>query len=550
MPVAATNRVGRSAPSAVSSLAVGGVGLTPDGLHHPVMQLGTTPAEARDLWAAVPPLGSTTALGSGRPGRQRPRRDQRRRRRTASARRRAALRLRPVDGVRRRGVVAVADAHAVVEPHLRDVLAAGRPLAGGVGARSRWRSTVPAVSLGEKAALSVDVRDAGFRPLPDATVRLRVTRGGATQELQATPDASRPGPLHRAGAGQSARPAARRRRGAARRRAGRRGARVDAGRRRRSRVGRSAPQRRRPRSAGARHRRPAGGRERDSAAAGAGGRRARRRRGGRAARGARALAFAVAAAGAAGGTWRRVDPAAPVGATIGACGPRSLSLAAFAVCAPPRPPPRRSATPSSSPARPAAPSTPPSTAPGATSWPRPCAASMKMPPEHIHLLGDVAAERKAQRTVGDDVDVSSRDQVRAAFARLAPVLEKDDLLLVVLDRPRHLRRRRRQVQPGRAGSRGRRLEGAGRAHPRQGRLRQHRGGERAVPVAPGGRAAHRHHCHRQRRAALRDGVPALLRAGVRRCRDRSRQGLAHLGVGGVRPRQPRRAPVTIARRGS
>ena len=41
---------------------------------------------------------------------------------------------------------------------------------------------------------------------------------------------------------------------------------------------------------------------------------------------------------------------------------------------PPRPPSRRSATPSSSPARPAAPSTPPSTARGATSWPRPCAA--------------------------------------------------------------------------------------------------------------------------------------------------------------------------------
>ena len=50
--------------------------------------------------------------------------------------------------------------------------------------------------------------------------------------------------------------------------------------------------------------------------------------------------------------------------------------------------------------------------------------SMKMPPDHIHLLGDVAAERKAQRTVGDDVDVSSRERVRAAFARLAPVIEK------------------------------------------------------------------------------------------------------------------------------
>ena len=34
--------------------------------------------------------------------------------------------------------------------------------------------------------------------------------------------------------------------------------------------------------------------------------------------------------------------------------------------------------------------------------------------------------------MADDVDVASRDQVRAAFTRLAPVLEKDDLLLVVL----------------------------------------------------------------------------------------------------------------------
>src|SRR5688572_28894576 len=58
--------------------------------------------------------------------------------------------------------------------------------------------------------------------------------------------------------------------------------------------------------------------------------------------------------------------------------------------------------------------------------------SMKMPPDHIRVLGDIAAERKAQRTVGEDVDVASRDQVRAAFTRLAPILEKVDLLLVVL----------------------------------------------------------------------------------------------------------------------
>jgi hypothetical protein len=57
---------------------------------------------------------------------------------------------------------------------------------------------------------------------------------------------------------------------------------------------------------------------------------------------------------------------------------------------------------------------------------------MRMPADHVRLLGDVVAERKAERTVGEDVDVSSRDQVRSAFARLAPVMEKEDLLLVVL----------------------------------------------------------------------------------------------------------------------
>jgi hypothetical protein len=58
--------------------------------------------------------------------------------------------------------------------------------------------------------------------------------------------------------------------------------------------------------------------------------------------------------------------------------------------------------------------------------------SMRMPADHVRLLGDVVAERKVQRAVGDDVDPSSRDQVRAAFGHLVPVMEKDDLLLVVL----------------------------------------------------------------------------------------------------------------------
>ena len=58
--------------------------------------------------------------------------------------------------------------------------------------------------------------------------------------------------------------------------------------------------------------------------------------------------------------------------------------------------------------------------------------SMKMPANHVRLLADVAAERKSDRTVPEDVEVASRDRVRAAFTELGGRLEKDNLLLVVL----------------------------------------------------------------------------------------------------------------------
>src|SRR5207237_2176595 len=137
-----------------------------------------------------------------------------------------------------------------------------------------------------------------------------------------------------------------------------------------------------------------------------------------------AVAFAVAAAGAARCARRRMDPAAPVGATIE--GMRSVFFAAVAAVL------LLSAAPALAAERYAIIITGASgTAEHATqhgAWRDELAAdlrgSMKMPPDHIHLLGDVAAERKAQRTVGDDVDVSSRERVRAAFARLAPVIDK------------------------------------------------------------------------------------------------------------------------------
>jgi hypothetical protein len=58
--------------------------------------------------------------------------------------------------------------------------------------------------------------------------------------------------------------------------------------------------------------------------------------------------------------------------------------------------------------------------------------TMKMPPDHVRLFADVAAERRAERPVKDDVEIASRERIRAAFTELAGRLQKDDLLLVVL----------------------------------------------------------------------------------------------------------------------
>ena len=192
MPVAATDRVGRSAPAAASGLASGGVGLTPDGLHHPVMQLGTTATEARDLWAAVPPLGSTTALGTGRPGAS-----------VLAVTGGTGGTPRPLVAVQRYGYgrtmvfageaswrwrMRLPSSNHTFETFWRQ---AGRWLV--ASAPDPVALAVPAVSVGERALLTVDVRDPAFRPLPDASVRLRVTHGGTTREIQAAPDAARPG---------------------------------------------------------------------------------------------------------------------------------------------------------------------------------------------------------------------------------------------------------------------------------------------------------------------------------------------------------------------
>ena len=89
--------------------------------------------------------------------------------RRLSRRRGAAVRAGPLDDLRRRGVVALADAGAVDRSQPRVVLAAGRALAcggvagSGVRCRRRRRS-----SLAMPATIDVDARDASFAAVPDA----------------------------------------------------------------------------------------------------------------------------------------------------------------------------------------------------------------------------------------------------------------------------------------------------------------------------------------------------------------------------------------------
>lgn len=47
-----------------------GVALTADGLTHPIMRIGATPADSERLWEAMPPLAASAQLGGPRPGAQ------------------------------------------------------------------------------------------------------------------------------------------------------------------------------------------------------------------------------------------------------------------------------------------------------------------------------------------------------------------------------------------------------------------------------------------------------------------------------------------------
>lgn len=57
---------------------------------------------------------------------------------------------------------------------------------------------------------------------------------------------------------------------------------------------------------------------------------------------------------------------------------------------------------------------------------------MQVPVDQIAVLADVATEKRGGREVADSVLPSTRENVRAAFARLDRTLTRDDVLLVVL----------------------------------------------------------------------------------------------------------------------
>ncbi len=124
--------IGRSSiarGSVASAPAANAISLTADGALHPATRLAVTVEESRKKWAQLPPMASATALGVASAGRPGAGRNVGERGRPPARDRDAALRRRPLDGVCRRGVVALAHAAAVDRQHLRVRVAADDPLA-------------------------------------------------------------------------------------------------------------------------------------------------------------------------------------------------------------------------------------------------------------------------------------------------------------------------------------------------------------------------------------------------------------------------------------
>jgi hypothetical protein len=110
------------------------VTLTAEGEHHPVTRIGSSIEQTRDLWAA---LFVSRQRAAWRPetGRERAGRDRGARRRGLSGNCGPALRARPLDDLRGRSVVALADDAPVRGSFARILLAPGGSMAGRTSAR-------------------------------------------------------------------------------------------------------------------------------------------------------------------------------------------------------------------------------------------------------------------------------------------------------------------------------------------------------------------------------------------------------------------------------
>jgi uncharacterized membrane protein len=160
------------------------VTVTAEGAKHPVMRIGSTPDEVRRLWAALPPLAGTAALGGPKPGA-------------------SVLAITVVAGGAVYPVVAV------------QRYGRGRSMVFAGEASWRWRMMQPSadrsyeffwrqaarwlagpapdpVSIdapespepGDSIDIAVDVRDRAFQPVPDATVEATLALpGGETHPL-------------------------------------------------------------------------------------------------------------------------------------------------------------------------------------------------------------------------------------------------------------------------------------------------------------------------------------------------------------------------------
>jgi uncharacterized membrane protein len=195
MPVDASDRFSRASSSTTSAaIALNKVGLTPEGQQHPIMQLAGSVDENDKAWGNIPPLATSSALGSAKPGAS-----------VLALTNGPGGRIRPLIAVQRYGHgrtmvfggegawrwrMNLPSANRSYETFWRQ---GSRWLA--AGAPDPIQLTLPpAMNVGATGHLDVDVRDAEFHALPDVAVSMRVVdSAGTSRELAPVADRTRAG---------------------------------------------------------------------------------------------------------------------------------------------------------------------------------------------------------------------------------------------------------------------------------------------------------------------------------------------------------------------